>query len=267
MSSPTSETLIEITFPDRSVSRYPLGRVKELLQAEKIGRGWPARIAGTGEWIDLDSLVSSEDARIRPADRPEVSTQAAPSHAISHAVGKVSPSPALASFPSFGADETVIASIGQHALVGFVKGEGIASTQVVLTARRIYVRGRSFTRTVSEQLRMIGDLTSICSLSLHNYSNWPKLVFGVLLFLTSVAAGTSGGGMTEQIVGGVTFFVGTWLIISFFITRRRYLRINMGGEPYDVSMEGVDDEQVLSFIDTSMAYLSHGVSADSTTAP
>lgn len=157
--------------------------------------------------------------------------------------------------PAFGADETVVASIGQRALVGFLKGDGIASTQVVITEKRIYVRGRAITRSSSEQIRMMGDLPSICSLSLHNYSNWVKLALGILLFVVAVTVGTLPG-LVQGAVGGVTFFLATLVTLSFFLTRRRYLRINMHGTPYDVSMQGVNDDQILAFMDTSMAYLS-----------
>ena len=255
--------VFEIQFPDQTVARYPRDRVMDLISLQKVKPHWSARLKGTNEWSTLDQVIGRATAL---SGAPAISVPRPPA---SMSGGEVDPSPTRSADAApiqftpeiktrpaaqvlLENQETVIASIGQKMLVGFLKGEGLAMTNIILTDKRIYGRGRLIDRSVSVEGWMVGDVSAISAVSLVKASDWKKLAFGVLLFFVALVVLK-----ISELVGALIFMAATVFLIVYFVTRRKVLQFNLTGLAYNFSMGGVDDETIRSFMEQTILFLAN----------
>ena len=251
--------VFEIQFPDLTVARYPRGRVKELITSQRVEQHWPARLKGDAEWFTVAYLIETTGDLASSVPKPPATmsdgTEDGPSFPSAEAA-QTEVTPSIKGSPAVNTSlenhETVIASIGQRSLVGFLKGEGLAMTNVILTDQRIYGRGRIIDRSVSAEAWVVGDVSAISAASLLKTSDWKKLAFGIcLLFCALVILQFS------QWIGAFVFIVGTFFVTLYFLTRRKVLQINLSGQAYNFAIGGVDDETILSFMEQAILFLAN----------
>lgn len=255
--------MIEIKFPDLTVARYSRERVLDLLTLQSVERVWPARFKGAEEWFTVEHLLGLTSA---PAAEPATAGPQPPPVADGITVG-ASLEGCPVSAPSKGTpeiraepaarqplqnNETVISSIGQKSLVGFLKGEGLSMTNIILTDKRIYGRGKVIGKSLSAEAWLVGDVSAVSAVALFKASEWRKLVFGIFLFFVSFVAS-----QYSNLISASTFTVGTVSVILYFLSRRKILQINLNGLAYDFAMGGVDDEHIRSFMEQTILFLAN----------
>ena len=151
--------------------------------------------------------------------------------------------------------EEILASIGQRSLVGLLKGEGLASTRLVLTPIRIYGNGRTFTAGSSSKTRVIAELTNLSSISMEHKSKWLLLVVGfILMAITFVLLLAIQSQILSYFLAPL-FLIGSSMVVIYFITRQRFLVLNFSGHPYYFSMSGVPENEVLEFAECVISVL------------
>lgn len=225
---------LEIRFPDGTCSRYPSEVVKNLISQGRIQSDWSARADGTEEWSTVASAMtntSNQSTTRTQADRPAKATN-----------------------PQSEKEE-ILASIGQRSLVGLLKGEGLASTSLVLTPIRIYGNGRTFTAGSSSKTRVVAELTNLSSISMEHKSKWLLLVVGfILMAITFVMLLAIQSQILSYFLAPL-FLIGSSMIVIYFITRQRFLVLNFSGHPYYFSMSGVPENEVLAFTECVISVL------------
>lgn len=230
--------LIEIQFPDLTVARYPRDRVIDLIASQKVRQHWLARLKGTEEWFSVEHLIGHpapqavEHIVPAPKSQPGLSggvEDAAPSRfrvePLTQMTPEVKVGPAAQNFLEN--KETVIASIGQNSLVGFLKGEGLAMTNIILTDKRIYGRGKVIDRSISAEGWLVGDVSAISAVALFKASDWKKLAFGICLFFVALMSSKF-----SSLVAACVFMVGTAFVILYFSTRRKFYEFTVDFAQY-----------------------------------
>lgn len=222
-------TLLELRFPDGTISRYPSDKLKELLSQGRVQANWMARRPSEELWSTVELCLLSRPNGLSSPTTVSTSNEA----------------------------EEIVASIGQRSIVGFLKREGIASTQVVLTKQRIYGKGRTLALSTSSKTRIVGDLTKLSSIGIEHQSKWRLLVIGVILIACHIGSLVVLNNMDRYLSRQLgpylflspLFLIGSWLVTSYFISRRRLLVLNFSGHIYQFSMSGIPEEIVEQFVD------------------
>jgi hypothetical protein len=160
----------------------------------------------------------------------------------------------IATQESSGADDVIIARIGQSNLASFIKGQGLEKTAVILTQSRIYGRSQSYGFRGSRRIRFVGDVAHMNSIELNYESNPWWLVLGAIFLISGINTMLNGP-------FSALFFAISSILLSFIFfiaypwSRRKILVINLGGYPHSVSLAGVREQEITAFMSATMLWL------------
>lgn len=128
---------------------------------------------------------------------------------------------------TFSSDEKVIAKLGQK-FVSLLVGGGLTNTSLLLTNKRLYASGLNYSARGKSYQSRVGEIRSLHTIGLMYQSNFWLLVIGIPLLV---------------LYGAGLIFIGL-----YFWTRHRYIQINFGGDLTSLSLRGVSNDEVESFI-------------------
>ena len=246
--STAHDAMMEIEFPDGAISRYPAAVARNLVAQGRVLAKWRARTPGKEDWLTVEELLEG------PPSTNDINTPAPSSAASSvrQSMGTTSQSE----------DGPVLASIGQKSMIGLLKGEGLASTWLVLTPSRIYGNGRTLTSGTSSRTRIVADISKLSSISMEYRSRWILLVIGFLLMGVTFLLLLSVQNQFLSYFLAPLFLIGSFMVVVYFLTRRRFLVLNLSGYACIFSMSGVPEDEVLAFVERVITVLGQRVSPD-----
>lgn len=127
---------------------------------------------------------------------------------------------------------TIVARIGQKYSSSFFTGSGFNKTSLVLYSDHINGVGKTYTAASKGILSFSAPLKDLSSVGLEYRSNYILLILGILLL--------------------AAYGLGILLIILYFTSKQRYIIINIRGFAYALSLRGISNREVDSFIETTI---------------
>jgi hypothetical protein len=129
----------------------------------------------------------------------------------------------------------IIAQVGQKYSTSFFTGSGFSKTSLTLSSDRIAGVGKTYTAASKGIVSFAAPLKDVSSVGLEYTSNHILLILGVLLL--------------------AAYGLGIILIIAYFFSKQRYIVINIQGFAYALSLRGISNRDVDSFIETTIQTL------------
>jgi hypothetical protein len=158
-----------------------------------------------------------------------------------------------AALPTLG-EEVLIAAIGQRYLTSILKGQGMESTSIVLTASQISGGGQSFDLRGNKQAsRFLADVSSLSSIGFAKSSNLWWCILGLLGGILGLGLLYVGRLMIAPGLG--IGCVGIVFLIKFFLSSKAILMLNISGHIEAISVSGVPKDELEAFLSDSMKWL------------
>lgn len=129
----------------------------------------------------------------------------------------------------------VTAQIGQKYSTSFFTGGGFSKTSLTLSSDRIAGVGKTYTAASKGIVSFTAPLKDVSSVGLEYSSNHILLALGILLL--------------------AAYGLGIIFIIAYFFSKQRYIVINIQGFAYALSLRGISNKEVDSFIETTIQSL------------
>jgi hypothetical protein len=127
---------------------------------------------------------------------------------------------------------TVIATIGQKYSTSILTGEGLTETSLILTAKTLTGAGKTYSTKSRAIISFSGDVKNVSSIGTEYSSNWIMFLIGIL---------------TLPLYGlGIVF------LILHFTHKERYIVVNFQGATYALTLRGVSNKDVQSFIEKTI---------------
>lgn len=127
-------------------------------------------------------------------------------------------------------EERQVASIGQTYTAGFLSGEGISKTCLVLTTQRLSGVGKKYGKDYIQE-SFVADLRDVSSIGIIYRKPIVPLVLGIIFCVTIVGLP-----------------IGLICLIVAFVAKERFAAINVHGFEYAFSLRGVPLETAEQFL-------------------
>jgi len=129
--------------------------------------------------------------------------------------------------------EMIIAQVGQKYSTSLLAGAGFSKTSLVLTDRTLSGVGKTYTAKSKGVVSFAANLKDISSLGIEYASHWILILLGILTL--------------------PLFGLGLLFIILYFVSKERYIVVNVQGALYALSLRGISNQDVQAFIEKSLA--------------
>lgn len=129
--------------------------------------------------------------------------------------------------------ETIIAQVGQKYSTSLLAGAGFSKTSLVLTNKTLSGVGKTYTAKSKGVVSFAANLKDVSSLGIEYAAHWILILLGILT---------------------LPFFgLGLLFIIFYFVSNERYIVVNVQGALYALSLRGISNQEVQSFIEKALA--------------
>jgi|GEM_PF-6568214 len=145
-----------------------------------------------------------------------------------------------------------IAQIGQKYATSFFTGGGFSKTSLTLSTDRIAGVGKTYTAASKGIVSFAAPLKEVSSLGIEYKSNYTLLILGVLL----LALGIFLPSFLQSDIKLLFLGLGIMFVVAYVYSKERYIVINIKGFAYALSLRGISNKEVGSFIDTTIQTVS-----------
>lgn len=127
----------------------------------------------------------------------------------------------------------VIAQVGQKYSTSLLSGAGFSKTSLILTNKTLSGVGKTYTAKSKGIVSFEANLRDVSSLGIEYTSHWILILIGI---------------MTLWLFG-----LGLLFIALYFVSKERYIVVNVQGALYALSLRGISNQDIQSFIEIALA--------------